>query len=143
MTESVIKEMLAKIDVQINGSRPWDIQIHNHRLWGRVIRQGSLGLGEAYMEGWWDCQALDQLFYRIMRGDLEKHFRLTLPVLLGIAAYACVICKAWPAPAWWPEGIMTLTTTCLKPCSTHSCSIAAVIGNTPTAWSGPSRIKWS
>ena len=61
MTESVIKEMLAKIDVQINGSRPWDIQIHNHRLWGRVIRQGSLGLGEAYMEGWWDCQALDQL----------------------------------------------------------------------------------
>lgn len=88
MTESVIKEMLAKIDVQINGSRPWDIQIHNHRLWDRVIRQGSLGLGEAYMEGWWDCQALDQLFYRIMRGDLEKHFRLTLPVLLGIAAYA-------------------------------------------------------
>lgn len=88
MTESVIKEMLAKIDVQINGSRPWDIQIHNHRLWDRVIHQGSLGLGEAYMESWWDCQALDQLFCRIMRGDLEKHFRLTLPVLLGIAAYA-------------------------------------------------------
>lgn len=56
MTESVIKEMLAKIDVQINGSRPWDIQIHNHRLWGRVIRQGSLGLGEAYMEGWWTAK---------------------------------------------------------------------------------------
>ena len=70
MTESVIKEMLAKIDVQINGSRPWDIQIHNHRLWDRVIHQGSLGLGEAYMESWWDCQALDQLFCRIMRGDL-------------------------------------------------------------------------
>ena len=88
MNESVIKEMLAKIDVRINGTRPWDIQVHDDRLWGRVIRQGSLGLGEAYMEGWWDCPALDQFFCRVLRGDLEKHFRLTLPVLLGIAAYA-------------------------------------------------------
>lgn len=87
MTESVIKEMLAKVDVQINGSRPPDIQIHDNRLFSRVIRQGSLGLGEAYMEGWWDCEALDQFFYRVIHGQLEKHFRLNLPVLLGIAAY--------------------------------------------------------
>lgn len=87
MKESVIKEMLAKVDVGVNGSRPWDIQIHDKRLFGNVIRHGSLGLGEAYMEGWWDCQALDQFFYRVIGGNLEKHFRLTLPVLLGIAAY--------------------------------------------------------
>lgn len=62
MTESVIKEMLAKVDVQINGSRPPDIQIHDNRLFSRVIRQGSLGLGEAYMEGWWDCEALVNFF---------------------------------------------------------------------------------
>lgn len=87
MTESVIKEMLAKVDVQINGSRPPDIQIHDDRLFSRVIRQGSLGLGEAYMEGWWDCKALDQFFYRVIHGQLEKHFRINLPVLFGIAAY--------------------------------------------------------
>ncbi|WP_165065022.1 cyclopropane fatty acyl phospholipid synthase [Desulfovibrio sp. ZJ200] len=87
MTESVIKEMLARIDVRINGSRPSDIQIHDDRLFSRVIRQGSLGLGEAYMEGWWDCEALDQFFYRVIHGQLEKHFRLNLPVLLGIVAY--------------------------------------------------------
>lgn len=87
MKTSVIKEMLANVDVKINGSRPWDIQIHDKRLFDRVIRQGSLGLGEAYMEGWWDCEALDQFFHRVINGDLEKRFRLTLPVLLGIAAY--------------------------------------------------------
>lgn len=87
MKESAIREMLAKVDVGINASRPWDIQIHDRRLFGRVMRHGSLGLGEAYMEGWWDCQALDQFFYRVINGGLEKHFRLTLPVLLGIAAY--------------------------------------------------------
>ncbi len=70
------KELLSQADIRINGSRAWDIQLHHTGFFKRVLQQGSLGLGESYMEGWWDCQALDQLFYRIMRGDLEKHFRL-------------------------------------------------------------------
>ena len=53
-----IQSILAEVDIQINGDRPWDIQVHNTNLYQRVISQGSLGLGEAYVEGWWDCSQL-------------------------------------------------------------------------------------
>ncbi len=66
-----IQSVLEEVDVQINGERPWDIQIHNDALYQRVITQGSLGLGEAYVEGWWDCIQLDELFARILRGRLQ------------------------------------------------------------------------
>ena len=47
--------------IQINGSNPWDITVHNEQLFSRISRDGTLGLGEAYMDGWWDCDAIDDL----------------------------------------------------------------------------------
>lgn len=70
--ESVARNLLAQADVQINGDRPWDISVKNPALFARVMAQGSLGLGESYMQDWWDCQALDQFFFTIMRADLAK-----------------------------------------------------------------------
>ena len=67
----LIGNLLAKADIEINGSRPWDIQIHNTQMVPRVIRQRSLGLGESYMEGWWDCEALDEFCYRILSAGAE------------------------------------------------------------------------
>ena len=55
------------------GDRPWDIQVHNEKLYLRIISQGSLGLGEAYVEGWWDCPQLDELFAKILRSRLQDH----------------------------------------------------------------------
>ncbi len=66
-----IQSALAEVDIQINGDRPWDIQVHNQNLYPRIISHGSLGLGEAYVEGWWDCPQLDELFARILRGRLQ------------------------------------------------------------------------
>lgn len=68
-------ELLADIDVQINGSRPWDIIVHDDRLWDRVIRERELGLGESYMDGWWDCEQLDELMLRVISADLRKRLR--------------------------------------------------------------------
>lgn len=64
------EDMLAQADIKINGDRPWDIQIQNDRVFERVAGQGSLGLGEAYVDGWWDCDALDEFFYRILSARL-------------------------------------------------------------------------
>ena len=66
-----IASVLAKADIVINGDRPWDVQVHNENLYQRVISQGSLGLGEAYVEGWWDCPQLDELFAKILRARLQ------------------------------------------------------------------------
>ena len=67
-----IQTLLNAADVQINGSRPWDLQVHNDELYGRILGHGSLGLGEAYMEGWWDCEELDGMIYRIINTDIRS-----------------------------------------------------------------------
>ncbi|MDO8512359.1 MAG: cyclopropane fatty acyl phospholipid synthase [bacterium] len=70
-----VAELLASVDVKIDGDRPWDIRVHDERLYRRVASSGNLGLGEAYMDGWWDCEAIDELINRILRGDLAKKVR--------------------------------------------------------------------
>lgn len=61
--------MLDLCDIRINGGRPWDIQLHDPRFFGRVLAYGSLGAGEAYVEGWWDVDQLDEFFARLHRAD--------------------------------------------------------------------------
>lgn len=73
-SHQVLQELLDSADVQINGERPWDLQVHDERLYQAVLSGGSLAAGEAYMHGWWDCEALDQLFYRILRARIDKEF---------------------------------------------------------------------
>lgn len=70
--KKIIQDILAQADVQVGGSRPWDIQVHDERLYGAVIRQGALGLGEAYMNGWWDCAQVELFLARLLDGDLAN-----------------------------------------------------------------------
>ena len=66
-----VRQLLAHADIELNGSRPWDIRIHDVRTIQRALLSGNLGLGESYMDGWWDCDALDQFFDRVMRSGLD------------------------------------------------------------------------
>ena len=56
-----LSELLAGSDVKINGSRAWDIRVHDERFFQRVLGRGTLGAGESYMDGWWDCEQLDEM----------------------------------------------------------------------------------
>lgn len=67
--------LLESCDVQIGGDRPWDIRVHNDAVFDRVLSSGTLGLGEAYMDGWWDCDALDQLFCKLLRSDIQSKLK--------------------------------------------------------------------
>jgi cyclopropane-fatty-acyl-phospholipid synthase len=66
-----VERLLASADVKINGSRPWDIQVHNDQLYRRVLSGGSLALGQSYMDGWWNCFKLDELFHRVLHARLD------------------------------------------------------------------------
>jgi len=77
--KNTVEKILKSVDVEINGSRPWDLQIHDERFYSRVLRGGSLALGESYMDGWWDCKALDQLSDKLLRGRIEKQVRASSP----------------------------------------------------------------
>jgi len=67
-----LQALLREADVQINGDRPWDPQVHDERLYRRALSGGSIAIGEAYMDGSWDCEALDRLFYRVLRARLDE-----------------------------------------------------------------------
>jgi len=70
-----VETLLAHADVKIGGERPWDIQVHDERLFARVLAEGALGLGESYMDGWWDCERLDEFFQRVLTAELDTKVR--------------------------------------------------------------------
>ncbi|ACS85479.1 cyclopropane fatty acyl phospholipid synthase [Musicola paradisiaca] len=81
----IINEMLSVAGITVNGSCPFDIQVKNPDLYKRILREGSLGLGESYMDGWWECERLDMFFHRVLRAGLENRlpvrWRDTLRIL--------------------------------------------------------------
>lgn len=85
--QEIAKNLLEQAGITINGSHPWDIVIHNEQVYERVLRDGSLGLGESYMDGWWDCTHLDQFFYCLFQAHLDqkiqKNKRLLFRILLA------------------------------------------------------------
>ncbi len=81
---TVAEGLLKKADVTIGGSRPSDIIVHNDELFARVLRQGTLGLGEAYMDGWWDCEAIDQFVAKVISAHLDQEVTLTPTVILSV-----------------------------------------------------------
>ena len=68
----VLAELRAEADVQIHGSRPWDIQILDKQLFNAVLTRGSLGFGESYMEGHWECYDLSGLMTRLLSARLDE-----------------------------------------------------------------------
>ena len=68
-----IQRILKPADVRINGDRPWDIQVHSPDFYPRVYAGGSIALGESYMDGWWDCESLDQFFTRILECRVDQN----------------------------------------------------------------------
>jgi cyclopropane-fatty-acyl-phospholipid synthase len=67
-----IERLLEGTDVRINGDRPWDVQVHDERFYRRVLTEASLGLGESYMDGWWDSERIDEMLTRILEAGLDR-----------------------------------------------------------------------
>lgn len=71
----LISELLEQADITINGTRPWDIQLLAPGVIERAFAQGNLGLGEAYMNGDWEAEQLDEFFFRLLRGRVAQHIK--------------------------------------------------------------------
>lgn len=82
----LIETWFAEVGIRIGGSDPWDIRVRDERFYGRILRDGSLGLGETYMEGWWDCDRIDAFICRLLRGNLEAKVRGNLGALAAYLA---------------------------------------------------------
>ncbi len=79
-------DLLGKAEIQINGSSPWDMQLKAPGVPERAFSKGNLGLGEAYMDGAWEAEELDEFFARLLGTRLTDQIQ---PVrLLGHALSA-------------------------------------------------------
>ena len=81
--QHIVASLLADADITLNGDGPHDLRVHDDRFYRRVLSGGSLALGESYMDGWWDTDQLDELFYRLLHSNIYEKVR------------------AEPS-AWWP-----------------------------------------
>jgi cyclopropane-fatty-acyl-phospholipid synthase len=82
------QRMLASAGVELDGDGAADLRVHDERVFARVFAQGSLGLGEAYMDGWWDCDDLAELSNRLLRARLDAAVQPWREIPRRIAALA-------------------------------------------------------
>ena len=85
--QSLVTKLLSLADVKINGHNPWDIQVHNDRFYKRAVTEVELGLGESYMDGWWDVENLDDMIFRIIRADLQNKVKHNLKIALQLSGF--------------------------------------------------------
>lgn len=93
--ETLVRDVLARCDVEIGGNRAFDVTVHDGRLYNRLLTQGTLGLGEAYMQGWWDSDAIDELVRRLVSVNAAEIARLDFSVLLSFVRGTLLNLQRW------------------------------------------------
>jgi cyclopropane-fatty-acyl-phospholipid synthase len=84
MLARTLESRLKQAHITLNGPHDWDIQVHDRRWFRRVLLEKNLGLGESYMEGWWDCPRIDEMICRLLRSGLAEDVRGGLRHLLRL-----------------------------------------------------------
>lgn len=84
--KETVTELLKHADIEVNGNRPYDIQIHNELFYERVLKTQQLGFGESYMDGWWDASRLDELICKLLSSDIRQSLPLNTTTLKAVFA---------------------------------------------------------
>ncbi|MFH1830303.1 MAG: cyclopropane fatty acyl phospholipid synthase [Pseudomonadota bacterium] len=86
-SERIARELLCSAGIAVGSDNPWDIRVHNKKSYKRYLCEGALGLGESYMDGWWDCDALDEFIAKLVSANIEEkakgNWKIALHVLKG------------------------------------------------------------
>jgi cyclopropane-fatty-acyl-phospholipid synthase len=82
--QTIAEEILELAGIKINGNNPWDIRIHNDKFYKRAITEGELGIGESYMDEWWDSEKVDELIYRILKAQIDEKIQKKLSILFRL-----------------------------------------------------------
>ncbi|NTV22609.1 MAG: cyclopropane fatty acyl phospholipid synthase [Candidatus Yonathbacteria bacterium] len=93
-----VSELLYSVGVTINAPNGSGLQVRDERFYSEIVRRGSLGLGEAYMDGLWDHDDLSDFFCRVIGGGLEKEAKsLKTVIALGPEILSSVLadCGHW------------------------------------------------
>ena len=84
--EAFFRDLLGKADITINGNQTWDLQVYDERAYSRMLHDGTIGFGEAFMEGWLGCERFDLLAERAFRADLTSRFEVRAALVTALRA---------------------------------------------------------
>ena len=82
--EATVRGLVSHLDIGFDGAAAHHIKVNDRSFFDRLLGGGALAFGETYMDGLWDCEALDELICKLLRADLEHRIsplKLLLPVL--------------------------------------------------------------
>jgi cyclopropane-fatty-acyl-phospholipid synthase len=83
-TEKAVEQFLNKAGIELNGNQPFDIRVLDSRFYKQSFLEPSLAVGESYTAGWWECDQLDELFFKVTRHYQNQN---TLPTLSALISY--------------------------------------------------------
>lgn len=83
-SKQIVVDLLNQAGISINGDNPWDIKVMDDRFYKRIIQDGELGLGETFMNGWWDSPNMDRFIYKLFEGDIQNKVKENLSTLIWI-----------------------------------------------------------
>jgi len=88
--KKIVEDLLSFSDIKVDGDDPWDIRVNDERIYARLLSDKSLGLGQSYMDGWWDCARLDDMIFRILRAGIDRKvagsWKLLLPLIGAVVS---------------------------------------------------------
>jgi len=87
-SEAAVRKLLEHTEIRINGDNRWDIQVKDDRFFERVLGEAELGIGESYMDGWWECGEIDTLITKLLRSGLRDTVKRNWSILLPVAVAA-------------------------------------------------------
>lgn len=77
-----VENLIKPAGITLNGKNNFDIKVINHDVYKRILSEGTLGLGEAYIDGWWECEQLDELFYKLISSRTEEKLGINPSLIL-------------------------------------------------------------
>jgi cyclopropane-fatty-acyl-phospholipid synthase len=89
-----VEQLLNYAGIKINGNNPWDVKIYDDRFYKRAITEVELGMGESYMDKWWDTEKIDELIYKILRADLLNKVKRNYKIALQLAGFYLINMQA-------------------------------------------------
>ena len=92
--QKIAETVLDLAGVKINGPNKWDIRVLDERFYKRAVTEVELGVGETYMDGWWEAGEIDELIYRLVRADLQEKLRRNYKVALQLTGFYLINMQA-------------------------------------------------
>jgi cyclopropane-fatty-acyl-phospholipid synthase len=84
--KKIAEDLLGLAGVKVNGSNSWDIQVYNEAFYKRALTEGELGVGESYMDGWWDAEKIDELICKMHKAHLTQKIRRKFSIVIRLLA---------------------------------------------------------